>query len=199
MRAPEVKSAQGVSLAAFSVRLSARIALEARANGEIIACFQGYSVSLGTFSAATADRARKLRKGLPFATFESNRRNIDKEINLLARRLAKRGLLEFRLGASRGGADLVTIEPQTPDYWPETRPLASADALVLSRFAYMRRRGDELVLELPRAGALFKICDPKIATALAMLSRPQQIKQLRRQDGFPGMALLAFSRIAKSC
>jgi SagB-type dehydrogenase family enzyme len=55
----------------------------------------------------------------------------------------------------------------------------------------MRRRGDELVLESPRAGALFKICDPKIATALAMLSRPQQIKQLRRQDGFPGMALLA--------
>ncbi len=191
MRAPRTKSARGVSLAAFSARLDARVALEASAYGEIIACFQGYSVSLGTFSAATADRARKLRKGLPFVAFASNRGNIDKEINLLARRLAKRGLLEFRLGVSRGGEDLVIIEPQTSDYWPETRPLATADALVLSRFAYMRRRGDELVLESPRAGALFKIYDPRIATALAMLSRPQQIKRLRRQDGFPGMALLA--------
>ena len=29
----------------------------------------------------------------------------------------------------------------------------------------MRRRGNEMVLESPRAGALFKICDPKIAAA----------------------------------
>ena len=55
----------------------------------------------------------------------------------------------------------------------------------------MRRRGNEMVLESPRAGALFRICDPKIATAIAMLSTPQQIKQLRRQDGFPGVELLA--------
>jgi SagB-type dehydrogenase family enzyme len=48
-----------------------------------------------------------------------------------------------------------------------------------------------MVLESPRAGALFKIRDPKIATAIAMLSSPQQIKQLRRQDGFPGVELLA--------
>ena len=46
-------------------------------------------------------------------------------------------------------------------------------------------------LESPRAGALFKICDPKIATAMAMLSTPRQIKELRRQKGFPGVELLA--------
>ena len=48
-----------------------------------------------------------------------------------------------------------------------------------------------MVLESPRAGALFRICNPKIATAIAMLSAPQQIKRLRRQDGFPGLELLA--------
>ena len=48
-----------------------------------------------------------------------------------------------------------------------------------------------MVLESPRAAALFKLCDPKIAAAIAMLSTPQQIKRLRRQDGFPGMELLA--------
>jgi SagB-type dehydrogenase family enzyme len=38
---------------------------------------------------------------------------------------------------------------------------------------------------------LFKICDPKIATAITILSTPQQIKRLRRQEGFPGVELLA--------
>ena len=62
---------------------------------------------------------------------------------------------------------------------------------MLSRFAYLRRRGNEMVLESPRAGALFRIGDPKIAAALATLATPQKISRLRRQDGFPGTELLA--------
>jgi SagB-type dehydrogenase family enzyme len=177
--------------ATVSARLGGRVTLEAQANGEIAACFDGYSVGLGRFSAGVADCAKNLRMGLPLASFVSGGRNIGKEINLLVRRLARRGLLEYRLGRSRNGVDLVVIEPQVPDYWPRTSQLGDADALVLSRFAYMRRRGNEMVLESPRAGALFKICDPKIATAIAILSTPQQIKQLRRQDGFPGVEFLA--------
>jgi SagB-type dehydrogenase family enzyme len=105
--------------------------------------------------------------------------------------LAGHGLLEYRLGRARSGEDEVVIEPQLPDYWPRTPRLGNADVLVLSRFAYMRRRGNEMVLESPRAGALFRICDPKIAAAMAMLSTPQQIKRLRRRDDFPGLELLA--------
>ena len=89
------------------------------------------------------------------------------------------------------GENLVVIEPQVADYWPQAPELRDADALVLSRFAYLRRRGAEMVLESPRAGTLFKICDPEIATAIAMLSTPRQIKELRRQQGFPGVKLLA--------
>jgi SagB-type dehydrogenase family enzyme len=177
--------------APVSARLRGHVRLEAQANGEIVAGFDGYSVGLGTFSAGAADRAQKLRIGLPLGSFVSDRRNIGKEIGLLVQRLARRGLLEYRLGRSRNGEDLVVIEPQAPDYWPQAPRLGDADALVLSRFAYMRRRGAEMVLESPRAGALFKICDPKIATAIAMLSTPQQIKQLRRREGFPGVELLA--------
>lgn len=172
-------------------RLDGRVALETYANGEIVACVDGYSVGLGAFSAGATDCAQNLRTGLPLASFASNSRNVDKEINLLVRRLARRGLLEYRVGRSRIGEDLVVVEPQIPEYWPRTPQLGNADTLVLSRFAYMRRRGNEMVLESPRAGALFKICDPKIAAALAMLSTPQHIKQLRRQDGFPGRAFLA--------
>jgi SagB-type dehydrogenase family enzyme len=191
LRAPEPKRVRRAAPATVSARLGGHITLEAHANGEIVACFDGYSVALGTFSAGAAHRAQDLRTGLPLASFASGRRNIDKEIDLLVRRLARRGLLEYHLGHSRNGEDLLVIEPQVPDYWPRTPQIGNSDALVLSRFAYMRRRGNEMVLESPRAGALFKICDPKIAAALAMLSAPQQIKQLRRQDGFPGVKLLA--------
>jgi SagB-type dehydrogenase family enzyme len=175
----------------ISARLSGHVTLEARANGEIAAYFDGYSVGLGTFSAGAAERAQDLRVGLPLASFASGGGEIDKEIRLLVRRLARHGLLEYRVARSRNDDDQIIIQPQAPDYWPRTPQLGNADVLVLSRFAYLRRRGNEMVLESPRAGALFKICDPKIATAIAMLSSPQQIKQLRRQDGFPGVELLA--------
>ena len=138
-----------------------------------------------------ADRAKRLRTGLPLGSFVSDGEIIDKEIFSLVRQFAGHGLLEYRLGRSGNGEDQVVIEPQMPDYWPRTPQLDNADTLVLSRFAYMRRRGNAMVLESPRAGALFKICRAEIATALAMLSAPKQIKHLRRQDAFPGVELLA--------
>jgi SagB-type dehydrogenase family enzyme len=165
--------------------------LDARADGSIVACFGGHSLDLGKFSAGAVDRAQELRAGLPLRSFASDARSADEEVRRLVRRLAGHGLLEYRLGPSRTGNDDIVIEPQVPDYWPQTPPLRDGDVLVLSRFAYMRRRGDEMVLESPRAGALFRICNPRIAAALLMLSTPQQIKKLRRQDGFPGVELLA--------
>ena len=173
------------------MRLLSHVTLRAQAGGEIAAGFDDVSVGLGTFSAKAADRALDLRTGLPLSTFASGSRDIDKETLLLVRRLAGRGLLEYHLGGSRHGEDLVVIEPQVPDYWPRLPQLDNADMLVLSRFAYMRRRADELVLESPRAGALFKIRDPKIAAALALLATPQRIKQFSRQQDFPGLELLA--------
>jgi len=137
-----------------------------------------------------AERARGLRTGLALRTFASGSRETDKEVLVLVRRLAGRGLIEYRLGRAQS-EDLVVIEPQVPDYWPRLAQLGNADTLVLSRFAYMRRRANEMVLESPRAGALFKICDPKIAAALALLATPQPIKQFRRQQNFPGLELLA--------
>jgi SagB-type dehydrogenase family enzyme len=174
-----------------SARLSEHVTLEAQANGKIDACFGGYVVGLGTFSAAAADRAQDLRVGLPLASFASGRRDVDKELDLLVRRLARHGLLEYGLGSSRTDEDEIVIEPQAADYWPGTPQLGNADVVALSRFAYMRRRGNEMVLESPRASALFKICNPQIATTIALLSRPQQIKKLRQQDGFPGLEFLA--------
>jgi SagB-type dehydrogenase family enzyme len=167
------------------------VTLQAQAGGEIAAFFDDIAVGVGKFSVKAADRTQGLRTGLLLSAFDSGSRDIDKEILLLVRRLAGRGLVEYHLDRSRNGENLVVIEPQVPDYWPRVTPLGNADTLVLSRFAYMRRRANELVLESPRAGALFRICDPKIAAALALLATPQQIKQFRGQENFPGLELLA--------
>ena len=188
MRAQQGKRGRGAVPATLSVRLVDHVTLAVDPNGRAVVAVEGHALGLGTLSPTAAKRVRDLPAGLPLGAFASARSS-DKEIDHLVRRLARLGLAEYGLRRPRGGEQVV-IEPQLPDYWPQTPPLRDGDALVLSRFAYLRRRADELVLESPRAGALFRIRDPKIAAILATLSTPQQIKRLRRQPGFPGVELL---------
>jgi SagB-type dehydrogenase family enzyme len=191
LRTPATKRRRKIAPPAISARLNGHFTLETQADGNIAARFDDYSVALGTFSAAAADRAQALGSGLALNSFSPDGKTVDKEIDLLVRRLARRGLLEYRLGRSGDDADQVVIEPQVPEYWPRAPKLDDADVVVLSRFAYLRRRGNDMVLESPRAGALFRICDPDIAAAIATLSSPRQVKKFRRQQGFPGAELLA--------
>ncbi len=143
---------------------------------------------LGRFGSAAAACLQDLRTGLPLSSLE----NTDKEIELLLRRLAGSGLLEYAVPNPRNNAeDLIVIEPQLPGYWPQTPELGDHDALVLSRFAYIRSRGNEIVLESPRADALFRICDPQLVSFIALLAAPQNIRRLKQQDGFPGIEVLS--------
>jgi hypothetical protein len=190
LRAPGKKKGRRIAPPVVSARLSGHVTLEVKADGAIAACFDGYSVGLGKFSSGVAKRALELRTGLALASFATGRA-ADKEIDLVVRRLAQSGLLEYRFGHPRSEEDQVVIEPQVADYWPQTPKLGNKDVIALSRFAYLRRRGNEMVLESPRAGALFQICDPDIAAALAVLSVPQKIGTLRGEPGFPGLELLA--------
>jgi SagB-type dehydrogenase family enzyme len=193
LRAPRrnsVRQATRTAPATLSVRLLDHVALQAQSSGAIAASFDGYSIGLGQFSAAVADRAQMLRTGLPLNSFAGSRKQADKQLELLVKRLAGRGLIEYSLSQARYG-DRVVIEPQVPDYWPRLPKLRDSDKLVLSRFSYLRRRAGDLVLESPRSGALFKICEPKIAAALAALSAPKRVKELRRDKNFPGLELLA--------
>jgi len=195
LRAPKKKRgprARGPKAAApvIAARLNERVALEAQASGNIAACFDGYRVELGHFSAAAVKRALALRAGLPITSFTPARSAVDKEIALLARRLAHGGLLEYRLAPLRSGKDMIVIEPQMADYWPQVAKLNAADTVALSRFAYLRRRGNDMVLESPRSTALFRICDPKIAATIAMLSTPHKVGKLRREQGSAAFTLL---------
>ncbi|HZC37533.1 MAG TPA: hypothetical protein VE221_02530, partial [Sphingomicrobium sp.] len=147
-------------------------------------------MGLGKFGKPSIECAQRLRTGLPLNSFSAARSATDKEVDLLVRRLARSGLMEYRLGPSRGGDDQVVIEPQMPDYWPQAAKLAASDRIVLSRFAYMRRRSSEMILESPRSAALFRISDPKVAAVLTSLATPQTLGKLRRHEGFPGAELI---------
>ena len=159
-RASKKKPARKAAAPALLARVNSQIALEVYASGKVGAYVDGYAVELGNISPGTVARAKGLSEGLPVASFSPARKQADKEIETLARRLARAGLLEYRLAAPRGG-ELAAIEPQVPDYWPQPAKLGNADTIVLSRFAYLRRRGNELVLESPRSPALFRICRPE--------------------------------------
>ena len=186
MRARGIKRKRPAGRQPFAPGLAVVSVLKLRAR-EIAACFDGYSVGLGTFGAGAAARAQGLRMGLPLASFSSVAAPTRRLIHWSGR-LARHGPRSIAQLAERRGSG--HHRPQVADYWPRTPHLGDADVLVLSRFAYLTARQRDGAGS-PRASALFKICDPKIATAIAILSTPQQFKQLCRQDGFPGVELLA--------
>jgi SagB-type dehydrogenase family enzyme len=190
LRTPGTRRERRLPTAILCVRLGAHVWLETHAGGTILARFHSHSVDLGTFSTDAVHRAQELHVGLPLTSLASGTRSADKEIASLIQRLARHGLVEYPIRRARAHQDRVVIEPQVPEYWPRLSQLRDSDALALSRFAYMRCRGNEMVLESPRAGALFRICDSKIGAALTMLSTPHRIKQLRLQDAFQGIELL---------
>jgi SagB-type dehydrogenase family enzyme len=189
LRAPGKKQPRRPEAQLLSARLSEFVTLEAQADGNLFACFDGHPVdNLGKFGAGAVDRRLRLPDGLPLRALAPA---VKQETNRLVRRLARRGLLEYRLGRRSDDPDATFIEPQLPDYWPQVAKLRETDTVVLSRFAYLRRRGNQMVLESPRAGALFRIGDPQIAAALTRLATPKQVREFRRQAGFPGAELLA--------
>jgi hypothetical protein len=116
LRASGTKKRRRAASAALSARLIARVSLDPRSDGTIVACFDGHSFGVGKFSPPTASRAQDLRTGLPLDTLASQDEPIDKEVDRLVRRLARHGLLEYGFGYSRDDGDDVVIEPQLADY-----------------------------------------------------------------------------------
>jgi len=184
-------SRQSKPPAKLFARLNPNVTLERAADESISALLSGDTVALGKFSTTTAKRSADLKTGLLLDASASSSADSETEIHELVRRLSRCGLLEYRLARARGGRDLAVIEPQVRDFTPRIPEIGGNNTLVLSRFALMRRRGSDLVLESPRSGALFRLCDTDIAATIAGLSKPQTLRQLRRKRGFPGTELLA--------
>ncbi len=92
-------------------RVNSQVALEIYANGKVGVYVEGEAIELGHISPGTVKRAQGLREGLPVASFSPAKTQGDQEVEAVARRLARSGLLEFRLTAPRG-KEMVAIEPQ---------------------------------------------------------------------------------------
>lgn len=166
-------------------RLNPGVALEPNAAGGLSAFFDDRAVDFGKFSADVIALAAQFDTGLAFDG------DADAQITELVRRLALYGLVEYRLARAPDGPDLVVIEPQMRDYAPRIVELDEDRALALSRFAYIRRRGADMALESPRAGALFRLCDPSVAAMITRLSTPRTVRELRQSADFAGVELLA--------
>jgi SagB-type dehydrogenase family enzyme len=182
VRSPRKKPTRKIA-PVIAIRLNRQLSPQMQADGSIAVSVDGNFINLGHISPAAMDCARSLTEGLPLASF-AGKGAIAREVDALARRLARHGLLEYRLSFPRDPHDLVVIEPQVAEYWPRRSKLRDTDTVVLSRFAYLRRRGHDMVLESPRAGALFRIGDPAIAATLAALSQPLKISRLCRDAAF---------------
>ncbi len=188
MRAPRKRPTRKTA-PVLAARLNGHLSLQVQADGSIAGFVNGYPVNLGQLSKAAIDSTRNLNDGLPLASF-AGKSAIAREVDVLVRRLARHGLLEYRLSSPRDGQDLVVIEPQITEYWPQRAKLREGDTVVLSRFAYLHRRGNGMVLESPRANALFRIGDPAIVAMLAALSQPQKVSRLRRDTAAFQLELL---------
>ncbi|MBM3652668.1 MAG: SagB/ThcOx family dehydrogenase [Alphaproteobacteria bacterium] len=183
--APDLRSDSSQPPARLFARLNPGVTLEPNAAGGLSAIFDGRTVAFGNFGADVTARAADFETGVAFDW------DGDAEINELVRRLALYGLVEFRLARAPGDPDLIVIEPQMRDYAPRMAAVVEDRALALSRFAYMRRRGADLVLESPRASALFRLCDPSVTAMIARLSEARTVKELRALADFPGVEMLA--------
>jgi len=94
-------------LQAVSARLVGPVTLKPQADGTIAACFSDHSVKLGRFSQAAAARAGSLAGGgLVLASVVPPRNAVDTEVEVLLRRLAQHGLLEYAVARARGGGDV---------------------------------------------------------------------------------------------
>ena len=153
--------------------------------------FDGYSVGLGTFSAGAARRAQDLRTGLPLASFASGRRDTTRRLiswsgdwpGTVSWSIASgaRGTARIRSSSSRrlpiiGRKRRSSAIPM----FSSCRGSRTCDGAA-TRWCWNRRA--------PARCSEFAI--RRLRPPSPCSSTPQQIKQLRRQDGFPGVELLA--------
>lgn len=178
-------TSQPAPRARLFARLNPGVTLERSAAGGVSALFDGRAVAFGTFGADVAERIADFETGV---ALDGERGG---EISELVRRLALYGLVEYRLARTPSSPDLIVVEPQMRDYAPRMIEIDEDCALALSRFAYIRRRGADVVLESPRACALFRLCDPSVTAMIAHLSQARTVKELCDSADFPGVELLA--------
>jgi SagB-type dehydrogenase family enzyme len=92
--------------------------------------------------------------------------------------------------AQVNGTRLATLEAVSPSFRSSPARAVAGRRYVLSRFAYLRRAGNEAVLESPRAHARVVLKDSRAAALVAALATPATADELTGQtDGLPADAI----------
>ena len=101
------------------------------------------------------------------------------ELHYLVALLEKEGWISYSL--AQGERALATLVPLAREF--RFRPATGAGPWRLSRFAWQRRLGDDLVLEHPLGFARVILREPGLLEALARLTRPQTLEDLAGVGG----------------
>jgi SagB-type dehydrogenase family enzyme len=90
-------------------------------------------------------------------------------------RLDEAGLLRYAIRDGRKTVARLRALALPPRH---ARPLVSGEEYVLSRFAYLRRDGADLVLESPLSFARVDLTDPRAADVVTRLTRPHTLSEI---------------------
>ena len=102
-----------------------------------------------------------------------------KRWSLLLGNLTRRGFLLH--SACQDGQRLATLTPISPWFVFDSSPIVADRPYVLSRFAYSRREGEEMVLESPLAHARITLHRWPAAALVHALARPCRAEDLGQQ------------------
>jgi SagB-type dehydrogenase family enzyme len=92
----------------------------------------------------------------------------------------------LRLSVVSGGERLATLEPTARTFVLPPAGAVAERSYILSRFAWVQRRGDGLALESPLAPARIVLHDPRAAALVHALARPGTAEELgARVAGLP--------------
>ena len=91
--------------------------------------------------------------------------------------LARRSLL--RLAVNAGGDRLATLEPTAPSFILPPAGALPDRCYALSRFAWVQRHGEVLVLESPLSPARIVLDDPRAAALVHSLTHPGTVAEIR--------------------
>lgn len=116
--------------------------------------------------------------------------------------LLKRGLLH--VSAQDHDHRLATLIPTAPTFqWPSCE-FHGHSRYCLSRFALLRREGDQAVIETPLAAARIVVHDPRVTSLILSLTTPKTCDELAEMSGDPQqvrrvMLLLIAAKIVDEC
>jgi SagB-type dehydrogenase family enzyme len=97
--------------------------------------------------------------------------------------LTQRGLLHHAVHAD--DSRLATLVAMSPYFVSRPTRLVTGQSYALSRFAYLRREGDEVVVESPLAHCRIILNDCRVAALLGALATPATVEELVQRVGTP--------------